>query len=183
MILKSLENIRKLRKKYNLTQKELANKAGVSQSLIAKIESKKLDPTFTKAQLIFEALEKLQVTEEVKAQEIMQKKVYFAEVNDSLKTIIKIIKTKGISQLPVLSNGNVCGIITEGAILRKIMANPEKINSLKAEDTMEEAPPIVSPKTGLRVLFHLLQESPIVLVSEKGQTKGIISKADLLGLN
>jgi len=33
-----LEEIKEIRKKFGLTQNELANRAGVSQSLIAKIE-------------------------------------------------------------------------------------------------------------------------------------------------
>ena len=74
MVFKSLNEIKKLRKKYNLNQKELADKAGVSQSLIAKIESGKVEPTFTKAQKIFEALDELREKEEIKAKEIMNTK-------------------------------------------------------------------------------------------------------------
>jgi len=36
-----LEEVKKIRKKLGLTQTELANRAGVSQSLIAKIEKQK----------------------------------------------------------------------------------------------------------------------------------------------
>ena len=43
----TLQEIKHLRKKFNLTQGELAKLAGVSQSLIAKIESNKINPTFT----------------------------------------------------------------------------------------------------------------------------------------
>ena len=181
MITKTLEEIKRLRKKYQLTQKNLAVRAGVSQSLIAKIEASKLDPTFTKTQLIFQALEQLREKEELKAKDVMYKKVNFANANDSLSEIIKIIKSKDISQLPVLSNENVCGLITESLILKKVMESPDKINSLKAKEIMEDAPPIVSLKTGLKTLLNLLQENQIVLVAEKGEIKGVISKSDLLG--
>ena len=49
-----------------LTQTDLAKKANVSQSLIAKIESGKIDPTFTKTKKIFETLSYLEKKEEVK---------------------------------------------------------------------------------------------------------------------
>ncbi|MBU1622358.1 MAG: CBS domain-containing protein, partial [Nanoarchaeota archaeon] len=49
-----------------------------------------------------------------------------------------------------------------------------------AEEIMEDAPPIVSPKTNLKILLELLKESQLILVAEKGETKGIISKTDLL---
>jgi predicted transcriptional regulator len=61
------------------------------------------------------------------------------------------------------------------------MGNPEKITSLKVEDIMEDSPPIVSPKTGLKTLLNLMREYSVVLVSDKGEIKGIISKSDLLG--
>lgn len=40
-------NIKKYRKKANLTQQELADKIGVSMNYIAKIESKKMQKSFT----------------------------------------------------------------------------------------------------------------------------------------
>jgi predicted transcriptional regulator len=74
----------------------------------------------------------------------------------------------------------VCGLITEGIILKKVMADPVSIDSLSAEEIMEEVPPIISASTGLKTLLELLKDSPLVLVAEKGDIKGIISKTDLL---
>ena len=54
-----LSEVKVIRKKLGLTQGELAKAAGVSQSLIAKIESTKIDPTYSKVKLIFHALESL----------------------------------------------------------------------------------------------------------------------------
>ncbi len=178
---RALEEIKKLRKKYHLNQKELANRAGVSQSLIAKIEAGKLDPSFTKAQQIFAALDQLRNSNETKAREVMNSKVVFVQANDKIKEIIKAIKKRGISQVPVLSKEKVVGILTEGSILNAIAEHPGRIATLQAAEVMEEAPPIVSPKTGLTVLLELLRDHPVVLVAEKGEVKGIISKTDLLG--
>ncbi len=175
-----LEDIKKLRTKFHLNQKELADKARVSQSLIAKIEAGKIDPSFTKAQQIFQALDQLREQEEVKAKQVMKTKVCFAQHSDPLKEVIKAMKSKGISQMPVLHKERVIGILSESTILNKIAERPDKIHSLKAEDMMEESPPIVSLNTGMHTLLELLRNHPIVLVSEKGDIKGIISKSDLL---
>ncbi|MFQ5647816.1 MAG: helix-turn-helix transcriptional regulator, partial [Candidatus Aenigmatarchaeota archaeon] len=43
--MQEITEIRKIRKKLGLTQSQLAQEARVSQSLIAKIEAGKLDPT------------------------------------------------------------------------------------------------------------------------------------------
>jgi predicted transcriptional regulator len=179
--MQALSEIKRLRKKHDLNQKELADKSGVSQSLIAKIESGKVEPTFSKAQKIFLVLEEMREKKEIKAKEIMRKKVFFVEMSDSIKNVISLMKNKGISQIPVLSQGRVAGMITEGSILKSTLKDPHKISNLKAEEIMEDAPPIVSPNTGLKILRELLRDYPIVLVSEKGDVKGIVSKSDLLG--
>lgn len=179
MNLQLLKDIKKLRKIHHLSQKELAASAGVSQSLIAKIEASKVDPTYSKAKQIFDALEQLQESEEIKAQTLMSKKVLFAQINDPIKEIIKTMKGKCISQMPVLSHGKVCGIITESSLLKNIFE--QNINQLRAGDVMEEAPPMVSVQTGFRTLSTLLKDNSIVLVMKKGDVKGIVSKSDLLG--
>ncbi len=176
----TLNAIKTLRKKFHLNQKALADKSGVSQSLIAKIEAGKIDPSFTKAQQIFQALDELREREEVKAAQMMKTRVFFAQYNEPLKDVIKTMKSKGISQMPVLSKEKVIGILSENTILNKIAENPHKVSSLKAEEVMEEAPPIVSSNTGRHTLLELLRHHPIVLVAEKGDIKGIISKSDLL---
>ena len=179
-MIENLNEIKRTRKNLGINQKELADRAGVSQSLIAKVESGKIDPTFTKAKKIFQALAGLMEKEEIKARKIMNKKVVFVQAKDKVKEIIHIMKRKGISQVPVLKKEKVCGLITEGIILKKVMADPVSIDSLSAEEIMEEVPPIISASTGLKTLLELLKDSPLVLVAEKGDIKGIISKTDLL---
>ncbi|PIN73237.1 XRE family transcriptional regulator [Candidatus Woesearchaeota archaeon CG10_big_fil_rev_8_21_14_0_10_45_16] len=177
--MRSLEEIKRLRKQYHLNQKELADKAGVSQSLIAKIESGKVDPTYTKARQIFEALEELREKAEIKASQLMHKKVVFIESKDSLKEAIMTMRKRSISQMPVLSKGKVAGLLTENLILQQIVENNDV--DIPVGEIMDDAPPIVSPKTGFKSISELLTHSPVVLVSEKGEIQGIISKADLLG--
>lgn len=176
-----LENIKKMRVKYGLNQNELARKAGVSQSLIAKIEAGKIDPTFSRVKQIFTALDSLEDKEELKARDIVNKQVMFVQSYDILRDVIKIMKGKGISQIPVLGKEKIVGLITEGIILEKIMSNPERMNNYKVSDIMQEAPPIVSLNTGIKTLSALLRDNAIVLVAEKGEIKGVISKVDLLG--
>ena len=181
MAFRPLEEIKRLRRIADVNQKELASKAGVSQSLIAKIESGKVEPTYNNARRIFEALDQLQQKKEVKAKEVMNTKVIFAKDNDLILKINKTMKTKGVSQIPVLRKGKVCGLISESLILKEVLEHPEEVNRAKVGDLMEEAPPIVSPEAGLKMLLELLKDYPVVLVAEKGDIKGIISKADLLG--
>ena len=116
-MMQNLNEIKQTRKNLGINQKELAERAGVSQSLIAKIESGKIDPTFTKAKQIFQALEELREKEEIKTNKIMNRKVVFVQANDKIKEIIQLMKKKGISQVPVLEKEKVCGQIGEQVAL------------------------------------------------------------------
>lgn len=176
-----LSEIKRQRKLLDLNQKQLADKAEVSQSLIAKIESGKVEPTYNNAVRIFQSLNELKEKEELKAKDLWHTKVFFAQMSDSVHAIAKLMKEKGVSQLPVLYKEKVCGLITESIILKRFSENPAGIIKIKVGDLMEEAPPIVSKETGLKMLLELLKTSSVLLVAEKGEIKGIISKADLLG--
>lgn len=64
-MLPSLEEIIRKRKVLNLTQKQVSQLAGVSQSLIAKLESGKIDPSYTKVKAILDVLDRLETKAEV----------------------------------------------------------------------------------------------------------------------
>ena len=74
-MLPSIDEVAKKRRIMGLTQQKLARLAGVSQSLIAKLESQKIDPSYTKVKSIFDTLEKLQTETEVRAEDVLQKKI------------------------------------------------------------------------------------------------------------
>ena len=100
-----LNEIKKIRKSLGLTQTDLAKRANVSQSLIAKIESGKIDPTFTKTKRIFETLNDLEKKEEIKAEELMKKKIISVAPDNDIKDSINKMKRFGISQILRLDQG------------------------------------------------------------------------------
>ncbi len=172
-----ISEIKKIRKKLGLTQFDLARKSGVSQSLIAKIEAGRIDPSYSNTQKIFQALDELTKQEEKQAKDIMNKKIITVKVNDAVISVIKLMKKHGISQLPVEERGKIVGIVTEKSLIDKL--GPD-ISKLKVKDVMDESPPIISPDTRVEVVSNLLKHFSIVLVAEKGNYKGLISKTDLL---
>ena len=172
-----LEEIKQIRKKYGLTQSELAKRSGVSQSLIAKIEAGRLDPTFSNAQKIFTALNDMGKKHEINAGQLMTQKIISVKPSDDIKEAIKKMKSNGISQMPVIEEHKSIGIISESIVLEAMLNNKGK----KVEDIMGDAPPIVSKKTLGSTISHLLKVIPMVLVSEGGKLVGVITKADLLG--
>ncbi len=172
-----LDEVKKIRKKLGMTQTQLANRAGVSQSLIAKIESGRIDPTYTKTKKIFAALSELEKKEEVKAEQIMSSKIISVEPSDSIKDAIAKMKKFQISQLPVIDNHKLIGLVSESTILDAMLNS----KATQVKDIMQEAPPIVSKTTPIQVVSNLLRHFPMVLVSEEGKLIGLITKSDLLG--
>jgi predicted transcriptional regulator len=179
--MQKLEEIKRIRKRLGLSQKDLALSSGVSQSLIAKIESNKVIPTYNKATQLFQTLEKLQEKDEPKVKDVMTKKIVTVKSNEKIVKIIKLMKANGISQIPVLQQDSVCGVITESGIIDKTLELKGKIVNLTAGDIMEEAPPMVPTNFNLKSVLQLLKYSQIVLITEKGKLKGIVSKSDVLG--
>ena len=51
----------------------------------------------------------------------------------------------------------------------------------KIKDIMEDSAPVVSKNTTFNAISNLLRFYPMVLVSDSGELRGIITKADLLG--
>jgi predicted transcriptional regulator len=172
-----LKDIKEIRKKFNLTQSQLAKSSGVSQSLIAKIESGRLDPTYTNAQKIFSALDNLSKKNETKAEDILNKKIISVSPEDTVQDSIKKMKKYGISQLPVINSEKPVGYVSESVILESMMS---KRSSPKIKDLMQESPPTIDKEAGMTVMSGLLKFYPMILVIEKGKIIGIITKSDLI---
>ena len=173
-----LAELKGLRKKLGLTQNDLAKRANVSQSLIAKIESGKIDPSYTNAKKLFETLSMLDKNNELTARQIMHTKIISLRNSDSLKDAIITMRKYNISQLPVVKHSKVVGYISESVLLEKILDGD--MHSLTVGEVMESAPPIVPPHMSQGVIANLLKHFPFILVEDKGDLSGIITKADLL---
>ncbi len=177
-----LEKIKSLRKKLNLTQKQLAKLAGVSQSLIAKIESSRVDPAYSKVIAIFQALEhELSKGDGNKlAKDIMTKHLLLAKPEDRLDKIMELMREKGISQLPVIQNGKCIGSLSDGEFVDWISKYGKGIGKVTAREIMEAAFPSIPPEAKLGAITELLRFYKAILVEDKGEIKGIITKADLI---
>lgn len=179
------EDIKKLRKKVGLTQTELAKLAGVSQSLIARIEKGTVDPRLSTLRRIIEAIKlvEMRAKKAKSAKDVMYSPVITIKSSDKVKKAIELMEEYAISQLPVVNdNGVPVGSITESTVLKKLLSGePEKILKLKVEEIMEESFPTITPSTNIKDIQQLiLKKYPAVLVMEKGKIVGIITKIDLI---
>jgi len=172
-----INEIREIRKKFNLTQLELAKKADVSQSLIAKIEAGRLDPTYSKAVKIFRVLNELTHEKEAIASEIMNRKIISVKPEEEIKKAIQIMKKYEISQILVIENQRLIGTISESILLESFLNGK---HASRVKEIMQEAPPLVSKSTSIRVISDILRFFPIVAVNDRGKLIGVITKSDLI---
>ena len=181
-MLPSIDEVAKKRRIMGLTQQKLARLAGVSQSLIAKLESHKIDPSYAKVKAIFDALERLQTETDVRADQVLQNKVVGIQKSDLVSKAVHTMANHGYSQLPVFDGEHAVGIISEKTIIGKVSTGTDlsQVSKLLVGDVMEEAFPQVGEDAPLQLISNLLQVYPAVLIFTKGKVVGIITKADLL---
>jgi predicted transcriptional regulator len=183
-MLPAIDIIPDRRRKLGLTQNQLAELAGVSQSYIAKLEAGKIEPSYLKVKAIFESLDKLERRKEVQASEIMTENPVVVQQVTTVQETVEVMRRNDFSQLPVFDGDKPVGGVSERTLLDQILYNEDGIPASKKQvkDIMEEGWPMVAKDAPLSLLSNLLKYYPAVLVQYKGQVVGIITKADLLGV-
>ena len=166
--------LKRLRKEAGLTQRELAELAGVSQAHIAKIERGRVDPRLSTVNKLLQVLTK---GKGKKCGDIMTKKVISAKPDDSILKVSKLMMKHGISQVPVIEDGRCIGTLTEESIIRNLSSTiaEERVNKI-----MQSPLPSVPEDTDISLIKPLLEHHPSVLVVRKGVIIGIIARSDLL---
>lgn len=180
-MLPSTDEITKRRKLLGLTQKQLAKVAGVSQSFIAKIESGKIDPSYSKVKAIFDVLEKMESRGDYTVKAIFHEGVVGVQKNDNVAKAISLMMGHGFSQIPVFDGEKCVGCISEKTILSQItvVKDLSQVSKKFVEEIMEEAPPQIDENAPIPLVSNLLHFYPAVLVTRRGKITGIVTKADL----
>ncbi len=178
----ALEDIAKKRRQLGLKQADLAKLAGVSQSLVAKLEAGKIDSSYTKVKTIFDVLDRIEAKTKIQEEKVVPNQVIGIQKTESIAEVVQLMKEHGYSQIPVFNKKQSVGSISEKTILHEILAGKDlaQVSKLPVEEIMDEAFPQVSEDAPLSLISSLLQTYPAVLVAKKGAVSGIITKADLL---
>lgn len=89
------------------------------------------------------------------------------------------MKLYDMSQLPVMRDGRIVGIIDEEDILLKVFGHPEVFNQPVA-DIMESHLVTVAPDAPLPQLIEIFKRGMVAIVMDKGELLGLITRIDLL---
>ena len=117
--------------------------------------------------------------------QIMQSPVFGLEPSHDLATMLRRFNFSGNKSLPVIEDGRTLGVVTYAAVMRSVEMelHTRKRLSITAPDLMEEATK-VAPSTAVgELLAHFAKtQTQFVVVEEDGQTKGVISRSDVIRL-
>lgn len=179
-----IEEIRHVRRELGLTQKELATTAGVSQSLIAKIEGGLVQPSYANVKKLLEVLEREKNRRHppVAVGKVCARNIVWCEANESVRDAAILMRKHGFSQLPVRRRGAPVGSITDKLLSEALTISdrPDVVAQQRVEEIMGEPFPQLPETTPLKVASTLLQYAPAVLVMRESEPVGMLTKADLL---
>lgn len=175
MELPTPEELRERRHELGLTQSELAEKADVSQPLIARIESDDVDPRLSTLRRIVNALQEAEGSL-LRAKDLMNTPVVSVEPDASVSETTELMNERGYSQVPVIRDGTPQGIIRMSDIRQQ---SGENVGDLPVADVMHEAISTVEPDALIDTVDAHLDHNDAVLVVEGGETIGIITEADI----
>lgn len=102
------------------------------------------------------------------------------EPDDPLLAAIELMRDQGVSQLPVLQDGEVIGAITERATA-KALHDALEPGLLSVRHAMGRRLPEVDAGTEVSEVYRLLLSGhPGVVVVKQGHLKGFLSRMDLI---
>lgn len=171
------KTIRELREEAGLSQAELARFAKVSQAHVAKIESGKVDPRLSTVNRILYVLSGRGKKKACRS--IMNPNIVSINTDAPATEAIRLMRDMDFSQLPVMGGGIQVGSIDESCVIHNM---DRGINRLQVKNIMKKPFPIVDVRDTVDILPTLLDFHSAVLVAEKGNIRGIITKSDLLGV-
>ena len=167
-------DLRQRRNDLELTQSELAERAEVSQPLIARIEGGDVDPRLSTLRRIVNALQEAE-SDVIRAGDLMHEAVVNVAPDDAVSDAAHLMEQEAYSQLPVIQDGIPVGSISQSDL---VGLDADDRNEPVAEH-MSESFPTVSKDATLDEISNLLEHYKAVMITEAGQTVGIITEADL----
>ncbi len=103
-----------------------------------------------------------------------------ARPDDSVRHVVQTMKQHGISQLPVVGDGDVLhGIVAEVDVLRHLVSGEGYLDGTIAH-LIESDYASVTPDTRVDLLQGVLADAKIALVTEDRRIVGVVSKIDLI---
>ncbi len=169
--------LRQWRKSLGLTQAALAERSGLTQSVIAKVETEVVDPRLSTVRKMVSALNREESPDRAHTVgDIMISEVTALLRTDSVQSAIDKMVLGGISHLPVLSEaGSVVGLVSEASLLKNDIGAKALVDEVMRVDFS-----MVDVDISIGEARRLLGEEEVVLVSRRGVLVGLVGRIDMV---
>jgi cystathionine beta-synthase len=98
----------------------------------------------------------------------------------AVRQALNLMTTYGVSQIPVVENGESVGALIEGTLMTRALAQPSLLDRPVREVMEQPFPEVDAGAPADRVGAMLTRESPATLVRKDGKLIGIVSRYDIL---
>jgi len=99
--------------------------------------------------------------------------------DDVLTTAHNRLRNAGISQLPVVDEGNLVGVLDEDAIIQHVFEDPGRMNA-PVRDAMQSSFIKLDKSTSVNNLVAMLHVQPYAAIMAESTFLGLITRADVL---
>jgi len=113
---------------------------------------------------------------------LKKKPVISVDVTAHVNDVVQLFKAHGISQMPVLDNGRLSGILTESDVLHCLLNGRVTPDTTVAEVAVRRVSTI-APHANSSELMNVFDRDEVALVvGEDGAVQGLLTKLDLIEL-
>lgn len=106
-------------------------------------------------------------------------KLITATPRSTVREVIDTLKSHGVSQLPVISDGRLAGLVQEVDLLTHLVKGEKTLES-PIGDLAESDYATVTPDTKVDLLKTVLADAKVALVMEQDEVVGLVTKIDLV---
>jgi cystathionine beta-synthase len=104
--------------------------------------------------------------------------IYTAKLGQPIREVIDMMKGHGISQLPVLDNDRIIGLVNEATVLNHLLNQTNPNDPI--DQLVETNFAIVEPANRLAMVGQFFRQNKVVLVTDNRKLVGIITKIDYI---
>jgi cystathionine beta-synthase len=105
--------------------------------------------------------------------------VVSVEPEDTLLTAFQRMRVSDVSQVPVLENAKVVGILDESDVLLHVYRQPERFRD-KVSTAMTQKLETLQPEASFAELLSILNRDRVAIIVVDGRFFGLITRYDLL---
>lgn len=109
-----------------------------------------------------------------------QQEVFSVGRRHTVREVVGLMKEQGISQVPVVEDNRLVGIVNETTLLRYVTDTGGSAFDDPVAEVVSDAFELADPDAPLGHFRHIWKEGKVIVVWERGQVRGIITKIDVI---